>query len=481
MNPQGSGDSATFWVVVEKAAQQLFWLLLFIVMAPILGPRAYGQFALVMVFIGFCELILVDAATEALVSLVTISRAHLGTALLANVVAAAVIALVAWLAAAPISVVFDDPDLAALVRALAPLPLVAALTAGPIALLRRALAFRPLALRSIIGLAAGGAVGVALALRGYGVSALVAQALVQRTVELIVLWIAQTGAIALAWSPACWRDMRDFARNVMVGRAMNWMSGQAPRLIIGYMLGPVALGLLTLAGRAADALIQVTVQPRATVARIELMADRGHGAQFEARIRAMARDAAVVAFPAMIGAAAVTPQLFALWLDARWQDGVLPTQLMLLSGVPLLGFYFCTAGLMAANRSDLDARIAVWQSTTNALVTALAAPFGLNATVAAMLLRLFALLPLASVRLAGAAGIRAGAIVGGTLPILGAAVAMGLAIHATDRFVALPGPGALQLALLVAEGVVLYAGALLLIDRAAVRHLISRARTLTPD
>jgi PST family polysaccharide transporter len=472
MSRTASGRRATAWVAIEKAAQQGFWLLLFVVMAPILGPRPYGEFALVMVLIGFSELVLVDAAVEALVSLETVSRAHLKTALLANTAVGALAGVATWFAAAPIDALFHESELDPLFRALAPLPVLAALTAGPIALLRRALAFRPLAVRSIVGLAVGGAAGVWAALHDYGVWALVVQAMVQRAVELVVLWGAQPDAIAFGWSRTCWNDMAPFARSVMVGRAMYWVSGQAPRVIIAYVLDPVALGLFTLASRASDALIQVAVIPRSLVARIELREDRSDPARFEAHLCAMARGAAVIAFPAALGAAAVTPQLFVLWLDARWQDGVLPTQLMLISAVPMLAFYFCTAGLMAANRPELEARLSIWQSASNALVTVLAAPFGLVATVAALLVRLVALLPLALDRLSGAAGIRAVAMVRGTLPILAAASVMALVTYATGWLVTWPGEPALRFGALIVEGVVLYAGALLVVEPTLVRDLL---------
>src|SRR3954453_15152232 len=103
----------TRWVTLERAAQQLFWLVLFVVMAPIRGPRAYGQFALVMVFIGFCELILLESMVEALVSLRPASRAHFRTASLLNGAAAMLVAVATWLLAEPFARLFQDPELAA--------------------------------------------------------------------------------------------------------------------------------------------------------------------------------------------------------------------------------------------------------------------------------------------------------------------------------------------------------------------------------
>jgi hypothetical protein len=147
----------------------------------------------------------------------------------------------------------------------------------------------------------------------------------------------------------------------------------------------------------------------------------------------------------------------------------------------MLGWYFCTAGLMAANRPDLEARLSVWQGLSNALVTVLAAPLGLSVAVAAMLVRLFLMLPLALDRLGRAAGIRAFAMVRGTLPILAAATAMGLVTYASGRFLALPGSAVVQLAGLVLEGVVLYVGALLLVDPALLRRAVGRAGTGASD
>src|SRR5258708_11713339 len=164
--------SATAWVTIEKVARQGFWLVLFLIMAPILGPRRYGQFALVMVFIGCCELILVEAVVEALLSLDQVSRRHLKTAVSVNTAAACLAAIVAWLGADLFDRLFDDAEIGALFKALAPLPILSALTAGPISALRRRMAFRQLALRSILGLAAGGVAGTAVALDGYGVWAL---------------------------------------------------------------------------------------------------------------------------------------------------------------------------------------------------------------------------------------------------------------------------------------------------------------------
>ena len=83
--------SATFYVTLEKVFQQAVWFLLFLILAPVLGPKPYGQFALAMVFIGFCEIVMLEAATEALLGMESLEHRHLGTLNLVGLSVAAVI------------------------------------------------------------------------------------------------------------------------------------------------------------------------------------------------------------------------------------------------------------------------------------------------------------------------------------------------------------------------------------------------------
>src|SRR5271156_4442431 len=76
--------SPVVWVTLDKITQQFLGLLLFAILAPILGPTPYGLFSLVMVFVGFCEFILLEGAIEALVTVVDLDDLHTATANMTN-------------------------------------------------------------------------------------------------------------------------------------------------------------------------------------------------------------------------------------------------------------------------------------------------------------------------------------------------------------------------------------------------------------
>src|SRR5271170_2005537 len=82
------------WVTIEKLTQQLIWLVIFAILAPILGPHAYGLFAIVMVLIGLSKHLLLDGTTEALLTIGYLDRKHTSTANLCNCLTAIAVALV---------------------------------------------------------------------------------------------------------------------------------------------------------------------------------------------------------------------------------------------------------------------------------------------------------------------------------------------------------------------------------------------------
>jgi O-antigen/teichoic acid export membrane protein len=419
------GSSPTMWLTLEKLIQQVMWLILFLILAPILGPKPYGLFTIVMAFLGFCELVIVGATVEALVTHPGVTDDHLRTGNLAAMIAAVAAAVVAFVAAGPMATIFDAAELAPLFRALAPLPIISALTVSPTALLLREMRFRAFALRSTVGLLSGGAAAVALALYGAGVWALVMQILIQRVVELLLLWSSARTPLGFAWSKSHYLDLRGYAASVGISKAMAWSGGQIPRLILGWYLGPTDLGLFSLAGRMAEVVAQVFIVPLAWVARLTLRRLAEDLAGFAGEFRLVLRQIGFVAFPVCVGLAAIMPYLFARFLDQRWIGGVAPTQIMALMGIPAAFYYLFTAAVLAVRQPRLDSRVAVATNSTTALAVLLAAPFGLYASCLAMLAQRIMLMPLPLVYLRRAIGVSPAAIVLTQLPILGAAIAMG--------------------------------------------------------
>jgi O-antigen/teichoic acid export membrane protein len=386
--------SASAWFTVDRMTQHALWFIIFAILAPILGPRAYGLFSIVMVFVGLCEFILIEGGVEALVTVKELDHLHTTTANLANGGIALALTLVISALAPEIAVLFHEEELKYLIWVLAPLPVLSSLSATPIAVLQRSMQFRRLAIRSIAAISIGGAVGIALALSGAGVWALALQVIAQRIAEFTIVWISAPVRFGLKWSGAHFREIGAVGRNVGVARVMSVACGQLPRFILGYTLGPTEVGLYSLANRFLDIIIHTAVSPRTRVARMELRSSKPDSPAFERVFSIMTQDVSLVSFPIFLGAAALTPDLFHIWLDQRWQPGVIPMQLILLSGLPLVLFYCIDAALLAASLSTVFAWAATAHALTIIATMLCVAPLGLDLTCLSLAVRPWVLLPI---------------------------------------------------------------------------------------
>jgi O-antigen/teichoic acid export membrane protein len=385
--------SPTAWVTAEKLTQQVLWAILFAILAPILGPGPYGVFSIVMVFVGFCDYVLSDGAVEALVTADELDTSHMATANLATGVLALLVSLVLFLLGPVVAFAFHDSQLQWLVWSLLPLPVLSLTASVPIAILRRSLQYKQLAIRSIAGLAIGGLFGIVLALAGAGVWALALQVLVQRLAEVVIVWWSMPQGFRLGWSAVCFREMRSVCANVFAARVMTFAGGQVPRLIVGYALGPTTLGFYVLATRFQEIIVTTTVFPRVVVGRIELRGLRPGSPEFRRRFESMAQNCALLAFPAMLGAAAMIPDLFHIWLDQRWLDGAVAAQLVIISGLPLVFTYCLDSAFLAAKQSSFFKIMATAQTVTLLITVLCTVPFGLNVMCLALAIRPWLLLP----------------------------------------------------------------------------------------
>jgi O-antigen/teichoic acid export membrane protein len=464
--------SPVVWLTSGRVTQQALSLILFAVLAPVLGPRPYGLFALVMVFVGFCEAILLDGAVEALVTVDDLDHLHTTAANLTNGVMALLFGLVMFALAPAIAAALHDAELRNVMWALAPMPVLSTLSAAPIAVLRRSLKFKQLAIRSILGLTIGGVFGIALAVAGAGVWALVMQVLTQRIAELVIGWIAVPVRFGLTWSAPHFHELRPVALNVFGARIMAMVNGQLPRLVLGFMLGPTDVGLFALGSRFHDIIIDTTALPRTQVGRIELRAAKMGSVEFQRDLTKMVQNASVLAFPFFLGTAALAPSLFHLWLKQQWQVGIVPTQLIVLGGLPMVLFSSFDVALLAANLSSVVRRIATLQCVTVAATVLCAAPFGLTAACLALAVRSWLLLPVVFLIFRRATNISGrSALVPAVRPLIGAVIMAGL--------LSLPFPqptwmnAALLFALQVIAGIAFYFSYLYFFARGDLRPFLS--------
>lgn len=375
------------WAMINSGAKQGMDLLVFLLLARWLAPQAFGMMALVGTVLVVVVMLAELGLAEALVQRKRLAALAVDTAFWLLLGVGAALALLLAALALPLAHVYSQPELAPLLWALCPLVLAVALNAVPQALMQRALRFRPLALRGMAGTLAGGAAGLGLALAGADVWSLVAQQLVAASVGLALLWMQTDWRPRRRFSPAAARQLLAFSRHVLVTRCLNVVASKVDDAVIGFTLGPLALGVYAVAGRLRLALEQLFCQGIDAVALSAFSRLAGQRQALASAYLGATRTAISLALPVFLSAAWLAPALLPLLIGPQWNAAMAPLQALLLAGLLQAFLHFNHAVFRAIGQPQRSWQLGLASLALNGLLVTVAVRWGVQAVAWAYLLR----------------------------------------------------------------------------------------------
>jgi O-antigen/teichoic acid export membrane protein len=235
--------------------------------------------------------------------------------------------------ALPVASWFDQPMLASLWIGMAFASTLRALDAVPRALLNRRLDFRALTIARLIGMLAGSLCAVSLAALGGGAWSLIVQFAILYFVDTLILWRAVHWRPGGTFSRANLRPLWQFAPSVSLLTILTYVTNKADDQLVGYRLGPEALGFYALAyGFMAwpvrDVLGSVSGVLYPVFSRIQNDPPRFQAAYLESL-----QIVTAFAFPTLALIAITAPVLIPWLLGPRWSPSVLAAQILALGGL----------------------------------------------------------------------------------------------------------------------------------------------------
>src|SRR4051794_12632355 len=232
----------TLWVAADQVATQLVQIAVYIVLAHLLAPHAFGVMAMAAVFVGFVTLLGQLGVESALVQARRLDAGAVSAAFWGAVAVNCVLVAVFAAAAPAIADIYDQPSLQPVVLTLAAAPLLGVIASVPRGLLARELRFRPVFVADITAIAVSAAVTIGAAAGGLGAMSLAFGLLARSAVQAIVLLPAMN-VRALTTRPH-WQGARGltaYTSNLIGFNVINYWSRNADNLLIGRFLGAVSL------------------------------------------------------------------------------------------------------------------------------------------------------------------------------------------------------------------------------------------------
>ncbi|HSI15544.1 MAG TPA: lipopolysaccharide biosynthesis protein [Chthoniobacter sp.] len=460
------------WSTIEGAISQGLAFLVFLFMARLLSPTDFGLVALANLYIMVAQYVIFCGLGPAVVQSEEFDEENLDTAFwLQMAIGAGFFGLTLGLPAM-IAKFFGTLSLTPIVAALSPIFIFSALSSMQNAVLARKLDFRSLAIRTLGTSVLSGAIGVALALRGYGVWSLVWQQLSAGLIQVILLWRISP------WRPR-FRFSRDkasrlvrFGMHAMAADLANLVSRRSGQYFVGKFLGPIPSGFFAIAARVSNLISEVIIRSlaRVTLASFSrLQEERGRFAAAFYRVIGMQ---SLLVLPASIGLALLVPEVIIVLFGAKWLPAAPAMQLLLLGSIFEALSAVNVSALSSQGRPDWGNYLTLIHLSANLTAFAFAVRWGLEAVALANVIRAAVLYPVELLVLRRLLGISPWRAVLQVLPLLIITIGMAALVYGIQHAVGHAWPAAATLALCTCAGACFFSGALYLVQRPLFMELL---------
>jgi O-antigen/teichoic acid export membrane protein len=316
------------WKVSSQVFTQVSRIVVALILARLLSPHDFGLASMVFVFSALILIFSDLSLGAALVQRARLGERDRSTVFWTSFSAGIIFCLVGVGLAGPVAAFYGEPAVKPLFIAMSLGFIPVSLATTQSALLTREMNFRALEVRTMIATAAGAAIGISAAVRGYGAWALIAQQLATGVAGTALIWIVSPWRPRLVFSLASLKDLGGFGLNLFVARLLFYLNRNVDNLLIGRFLGAAPLGAYALAYNVMllplnrlSSPIQSVLFP--ALSQIQDQPERIADIWFR-----VTRVVAAVTVPAMLGLIVVAPDAIPLLIGAKWAAAVPVIQIL---------------------------------------------------------------------------------------------------------------------------------------------------------
>jgi O-antigen/teichoic acid export membrane protein len=378
--------NSTLWMSFAATGSSLVSFGIFIILSRLLQPEDIGLVAFALVVVEMGKILVNAGFAQAVVQHPFFDQRYASTCFFSNLFFAFVVTLLVIFIGAPLVSHYYQPTAGKILSVLSLIFFLEGAKAVHEGKLKREFAFHVIAMRTLSAGLLSGALGVFLAIQGYGVWALVWQQLTNHFVTSLLSIVYGKWKPSMVFSWSDFKQLMNFSSPLMLAQLINNISGSVFEFLVGIILGPASLGFYRVGGRALYILQDIVLKPFEHTALSALSRLDNRSEQAQGALR-MLRMSAYLTLPIFFGAAAMAPDFIVGVFGEKWHASGSIMTILAIALAPLVIGYHTNAALTASGHSRYVMLQACSALTLSLLLGATSIPFGLMTTAYAFALR----------------------------------------------------------------------------------------------
>ncbi len=349
----------TAWSFIDGISGQGITFLVGLVLANILTPAEYGLIAIISIFIAVFNCIVDSGFSNALIRKNDVTDTDYNTIFLFNMVLSVALFFGLYSLAPYIGEFFNQPELVSLTKVMSSIVIINAFAIVQRTRLIKNIDFKTQTKISVIASSVSGAIGIAMALNGYGVWSLVGQQISRQGLNTILLWFFNKWVPRIEFSIDSFKEQFSFGWKLLVSAIIDTVWKQIYQVVIGRYYSPTTLGQYE---RANQFNMIFSSNLTAIIQRVSypvLSSIRDDNERMKLAYQKIIKITMYITFVCMLGLAAIAKPMILVLIGERWLPSVEFLQIICFSGMQYPLNAINLNMLQVQGRSDLFLKLEI--------------------------------------------------------------------------------------------------------------------------
>ncbi|WP_320711913.1 lipopolysaccharide biosynthesis protein [Enterobacter cloacae] len=308
------------WSALERILSQGVQLILMLILARLLGPKAFGLIGMLAIFIAIGQVFIDSGFSSALIRKTDRTDVDYSTAFYFNIIVAFCFYVLLYISSGYIAEFYQQPELALLTKVIGLTLMANSFSVVPRTILTVSMNFKAQAKASICSVVLGGVVALIMAWNGFGVWALVAQTLTAAVFSAVFLNLITRWVPVFCFSKKSFDYLFGFGGKLLISGLLDSAYNNLYQIIIGKRFSAENVGQFTQANQISSipAMTMTNIIQRVTYPMFSHMQSDQH--KMDEYYLLTMKVAALFIFPLMAGVAILAQPLLQLVLGMQWNE-----------------------------------------------------------------------------------------------------------------------------------------------------------------